>query len=187
MKRAVTIILALVGAFGAGWLGYRLSGAAPQASLLASPPAQDQAADPGQAMTRLLAMSYPDPSGRQQPLKQWQGKVMVVNFWATWCPPCREEMPGFSRLQLKYAASGVQFVGIGIDEPDKIKAFEKQFPVSYPLLMAGLDTMSLTADLGNTTEGLPFTLFIDRNGQLRSIKVGLLEDQEVERRLRELL
>jgi thiol-disulfide isomerase/thioredoxin len=134
-----------------------------------------------------MTKNYADLQGRPLSLQQWSGKVMVVNFWATWCPPCREEMPGFSRLQKKYAANGVQFVGIGVDDADKIQQYQKEFPVDYPLAVAELDAMGLTAELGNATEGLPFTVFIDRTGRLHSAKVGRMSEPEVELQLREIL
>jgi thiol-disulfide isomerase/thioredoxin len=143
--------------------------------------------DTGSALTRLMTKNYADLQGRRLSLQQWSGKVLVVNFWATWCPPCREEMPGFSRLQKKYAGNGVQFVGIGIDDADKIQQYQKEFPVDYPLAVAELDAMALTAELGNTTEGLPFTVFIDRSGRMHSAKVGRMSEPEVERQLREML
>jgi thiol-disulfide isomerase/thioredoxin len=192
MIRVFAVIFAVLAAIASGWLGYRLSSVknpvlsssvrAPNAE-----PEQNDSVTPEKALLHLLGTNFSDLSGRPQSVKQWSGKVVVVNFWATWCPPCREEMPGFSRVQKKLAAKGVQFIGIGIDDADKIQQFQKDFPVSYPLLVAGLETMGLTRELGNATEGLPFTVFIDRQGQLRLTKAGRLDEAEVERRLRELL
>jgi thiol-disulfide isomerase/thioredoxin len=75
----------------------------------------------------LMGVRLADVEGRQQALDQWRGKVLVVNFWATWCEPCREEIPAFVRLQDKYRMRGVQFVGIAIDQRDKIRMFVRQF------------------------------------------------------------
>ena len=178
MIRGLTIVAAIFAAVAAGWLGYKLSGAMPAtATATYRSPAPGTAAESatvanGSALVRLMTKNYADLQGRPLSLQQWSGKVLVVNFWATWCPPCREEMPGFSRLQKKFADNGVQFVGIGVDDADKIQQFQKEFPVEYPLAMAGLDAMGLTAELGNSTEGLPFTVFIDRSGRLRLAKVG---------------
>jgi thiol-disulfide isomerase/thioredoxin len=115
---------------------------------------------------QLLAQTLPDVHGVMQPLRQWQGKLLVVNFWATWCSPCREEMPEFSRLQSKHAAKGVQFVGIALDSADKVTDFSRQRPVVYPLLIASHTTMPIMKGLGNTPAGLPFTVIIDRHGKL---------------------
>jgi thiol-disulfide isomerase/thioredoxin len=192
MIRVFAIIFAVLAAIASGWLGYRLSAMRAQPAP-ASGPVATQAAEPfdekaaQQGVAHLLGTNFIGLDGKVQTIKQWSGKVMVVNFWATWCPPCREEMPGFSRLQKKLAANGVQFVGIGVDEPGKVEEFQKQFPVSYPLLVAGLETMDLTRELGNSTEGLPYTLIIDRQGQLRLARAGRMDEADVERELRLLL
>ncbi len=193
MNRGLAVIGAIFAAIAAGWLGYKLSGAPPASSGATAPATaarivtESPTSTSGAALTRLMTKDYADLQGRPLSLKQWSGKVLVVNFWATWCPPCREEMPGFSRLQKKYADNGVQFVGIGVDDADKIVQFQKEFPVDYPLAVAELDAMSLTAELGNSTEGLPFTVFIDRTGHLRLAKVGRMSEPEVERQLAEML
>jgi thiol-disulfide isomerase/thioredoxin len=122
-----------------GWLGYRLleqtrlpaAGLPP--SLISSAPLSPEQ---GQATVEaIMALTLPDLGGRLQALAQWRGKVLVVNYWASWCAPCVEEMPAFSRLQRQYAAQGVQFVGIGLDEVEKMRIFVKATPVAYPLLV----------------------------------------------------
>lgn len=132
------------------------------------------------ATSQLLALTLPDSSAVGQALRQWQGKVLVVNFWATWCPPCREEMPGFSRLQAKYAAKGVQFVGIAFDSADKVKEFSNLTPVSYPLLIGGSALMPITAELGDAAGGLPFTVIIGRDGSLLKTRLGLWKEAALE-------
>jgi thiol-disulfide isomerase/thioredoxin len=186
----LTVVGAVFAAVAAGWLGYKLSGATPATptqTTLSRTVTESPAVASGSALTRLMTKKYADLQGRPLSLQQWSGKVLVVNFWATWCPPCREEMPGFSRLQKKYAANGVQFVGIGVDDADKMQQYQKEYPVDYPLMVAELDAMGLTAELGNSTEGLPFTVFIDRTGRLHSAKIGRMSESEVELHLREIL
>ena len=92
--------------------------------------------------------------------------MLIVNYWASWCTPCREEMPGFSRLQDKYRDKGVQFVGISIDTVDKIIEFQKTTPVTYPLLIGDISTMENSAKLGNSRQALPFTAVFDREGKM---------------------
>lgn len=138
------------------------------------------------AIAQLLAMTLPDSAQVQQPLRQWQGKVLVVNFWATWCLPCRDEMPGFSRLNSKYAAKGVQIVGIAFDSADKVKEFSILTPVSYPLLIGSSALLPLTADLGDAVGGLPFTVIIDRDGSLRQTRLGIWKEAALEAILADL-
>ena len=105
------------------------------------------------------------PAGEAQSLADWRGKVLVVNFWATWCPPCVDEMPDLDRLQTQFG-SAAQIVGIGIDSAKNINEFVRKVPVSYPLLVAGVTGSELSRQLGNTTGGLPFTVLIDANGRV---------------------
>lgn len=139
------------------------------------------------AAQQLLALSLPDSVAKTQPIAQWKGKVLVANFWATWCLPCREEMPGFSRLQTKYSAKGVQFVGIAFDSADKVNEFSNQTPVSYPLLIATPSLMPLTAALGDAAGGLPFTVVIDRDGSLVQTRLGLWKEATLEAILADLV
>lgn len=133
------------------------------------------------APTRLLALTLPDLSGKPQPLTQWKGKVLVVNFWATWCPPCKEEMPEFSRINSKYALNGVQFVGISIDSADKVAAFQQEMQVSYPLLISNLETLDLASDLGNRAKALPFTVILRPDGSPQHIKLGKYASPDLEK------
>ena len=128
-----------------------------------------------------------DLKGQSQGLGQWRGKVLIVNYWATWCLPCREEMPGFSRLQDKYRDKGVQFVGISIDTADKIVEFQKTTPVTYPLLIGDMTVMENSAKLGNSRQALPFTAVFDREGRLVATKLGRLSEPELDRQLAELV
>jgi len=120
----------------------------------------------------LLALTLPDPSGRPQPLSQWQGKVLVVNFWATWCGPCREEMPDLVRAQKEYGAKGLQIVGIAADDADKVQQFAKEIELNYPALIGGYAAIDLSKDLGNSLVALPFTLVVDRHGRVAYTHLG---------------
>lgn len=135
----------------------------------------------------IFELALADLKGQAQSLGQWRGKVLIVNYWATWCHPCREEMPGFSRLQDKYRDKGVQFVGISIDTADKIIEFQKTTSVSYPLLIGDISVMENSAKLGNTRQALPFTAVFDREGMLSATKLGRLSEPELERQLNELI
>ncbi len=128
-----------------------------------------------------------DLQGRAQSIGQWRGKLLVIKYWATWWHPCREEMPGFSRLHDKYSDKGVQFVGISIDTADKIAHFQKETPVSYPLLIGDMDAMKNSAELGNSRQALPFTAVFDRDGRLAMTRLGRWPEADLERKLLELL
>lgn len=135
---------------------------------------------------QLLALTLPDPGAVSQPLRQWRGKLLVVNFWATWCPPCREEMPGFSRLHTKFASKNIQFIGIAIDNADKVQEFSLESPTTYPLLVGSPALMSVMAGLGNMSGGLPFTVIIGRDGTLRQTRLGIWKESALEAILTEL-
>ena len=120
----------------------------------------------------LFALTLPDAEGVTQRLGQWQGKVVVVNFWATWCEPCREEMPEFVRVQRELGPKGLQFVGIAVDQPDKVAAFAKELGLNYPALVGGYDAMELSRNLGNHLVALPFTIVIDRRGAIAYTQLG---------------
>ena len=178
MKRGLNFLLVVIVAFAAGAAG--LYAARQNPSQPAPTPALNA------AVAKLMALDLPDTTGKQQPLTQWQGKVLVVNFWATWCPPCRKEIPAFSAMSRKYADKGVQFVGISIVTPKNVVDFQAAQDVAYPLVIASPSVISLTEELGNTSQGLPFTIILDRNGGLGLVKLGALSEDELDRKLAEL-
>jgi thiol-disulfide isomerase/thioredoxin len=144
------------------------------------PPAQD-------AGEVLLATRLNDPTGAPQPMAQWRGKVLVVNFWATWCPPCLKEIPEFVRLQERYAPKGVQFVGIAIDGTAQVMGFMAQHGMNYPVLMAEREGLDLARAAGNRLGGLPFTVIIDRQGRAARVELGVLDEQKLAPMLDRLL
>jgi thiol-disulfide isomerase/thioredoxin len=148
----------------------------------------ERGAPAGRAVVeRIYAARLADLKGGSQPLAQWRGKVLIVNFWATWCAPCREEVPGFVRLQERYGARGLTFVGIAIDQPDRVSAFAREFRINYPLLIGGLETLELLREVGNRAGVLPYTLVIDRHGQLIAREPGGLKEGKLEGMVKPLL
>jgi thiol-disulfide isomerase/thioredoxin len=120
-----------------------------------------------------------DLDGRSHHLSEWQGKVLVLNFWATWCPPCRDEMPGFAQLQNELGNKGLQFVGVAIDEPTEVRAFLQRHPVNYPVLI-GDDTTPAWADsLGNEMSALPFSVVFGRDGKILHSQIGVFKREQV--------
>ena len=123
----------------------------------------------------LWALSLPDIDGAPQRLGQWRGKVVIVNFWATWCDPCREEMPEFVRAQREFGPKGLQFVGIAVDQRDKVAQFAKELDLNYPALIGGYEAMNIAKPLGNRLAGLPFTVILDRQGHVVHTQLGRLK------------
>jgi thiol-disulfide isomerase/thioredoxin len=134
----------------------------------------------GSGAAALLAAAFPDLAGRPRRLIEWRGRILVCNFWATWCAPCREEMPILAEVRQNHASKGVEFVGIGIDTAAKIAQFSKEVPVGYPLLVAGAEAVELMRGLGNLAGGLPFTVVLDRSGTLAHRRLGALSRAELE-------
>jgi peroxiredoxin len=133
----------------------------------------------GQDASALLGVTLPDTAGKEQALAQWRGKVLVVNFWATWCAPCREEMPEFVRAQADLGGRGLQFVGIAIDSPDKVRPFVEEIGLNYPSLIGGYGAMELSKTLGNRLMALPFTVVVDRRGAIVHTQLGPLRDAQL--------
>lgn len=138
-------------------------------------------------LERLFNTQFADLTNQQQALKAYRGKVIVLNFWATWCPPCRQEMPAFSKIQDTLGENGIQVVGVGIDSPSAIKEFALQFPVSYPLLMGGTSGLELMRELGNANAALPFTFVFRHDGQPAFSHLGMLTEETLKLRLKPLL
>lgn len=131
------------------------------------------------AVRQLMAKTLPDSNGKQQALTQWNQKLLVVNFWATWCAPCVQEMPELSELQQELKGKPVQILGLGIDSPANISEFAKKLNVSYPLYVAGLDGSELSRQLGNKAGGLPFTVLISADGKVLKSYLGRLKMNEL--------
>ena len=134
-----------------------------------------------------FANSWQNPDGKSVDAKQWQGKVLVVNFWASWCPPCVEEMPTLDLLQREYQNQNVVFVGIGIDSPSNIREFLKKNPVSYPILIGGLEGSSLSKQMGNTQGALPYTVIINSQGKSSYTKLGKISEEELRKAIKSAL
>lgn len=137
-----------------------------------------------QALNRLLSQSMPDAAGRQQSLAQWKGKPLIVNFWATWCGPCVEEMPELTALQQEIAP--VQILGIGVDSQENIAKFAQKYQIRYPLFVAGTGATDLLRQFGNQAGGLPFTALVGKDGKVKKIYLGRLKFDELRQDLSQL-
>ena len=132
--------------------------------------------------TALYASSFADERGTRQSLGRYQGKLLVLNFWATWCGPCRAEIPAFARVQERWAGRGVQFLGLSAEDREKVDRFVREVPVNYPLWV-GDEANELARRLGNRLGVLPFTVILGPTGETLDVKVGAYSEAEIERKI----
>ena len=150
--------------------------AAPAGAVAGAPPAAAPVA-------ALYAQTLNDLSGKPQSLAQWKGKPLLVNFWATWCGPCVQEMPELSAIANQEGANGggkrFNVVGVGIDSPSAMSEFAAKHNIKYPLYVGGMGGTELSRAFGNTNGGLPFTVLIGADGQVRKTYLGKLKFDEL--------
>lgn len=144
------------GVAGAGWAWWRLS---------------PQAVTPT-AMDLLWAQVFEDPSGQPLAMSQFKGKPLLVNFWATWCPPCVEEMPLLNTFYQTQREQGWTVVGLAIDQPSAVRQFLERMPMDFPIGLAGLAGTELGRELGNSRGAMPFTVVVNGQGEIAHRKLG---------------
>ena len=132
-----------------------------------------------QAKGALAGFSFKDVKGSDFPLSQLAGKTVVLNFWASWCPPCVEEMPELDAIYPDLQKINIEMVGIGIDSPSNIREFLQNRKFSYPLLVAGAGGSELATALGNSGGALPFTVILDGKGAVLYKKLGRITGEEI--------
>ena len=120
-----------------------------------------------------------DLQGLSQPLDQWRGKVVIINFWATWCPPCRREIPEFIALQQELGPKGVQFVGIAIDAAQPVQRYAERQGINYPTLLGEERGMELSMQLGNWGAVLPYSVIFNRQGALVHYRTGAISRSQL--------
>jgi thiol-disulfide isomerase/thioredoxin len=132
------------------------------------------------AIESLYATSLPDLDSHPQSFSQWKNKTLLINYWATWCAPCREEIPALIRIQSRYSSKNLQIVGIALDTPDKVEGFAKSYGINYPLFIGGMGMMDLMRSQGNEIGALPFTLVVSPGGASTQTHLGALSEQQME-------
>jgi thiol-disulfide isomerase/thioredoxin len=160
MVRTVAIAVFLLAAAGAGFFGYRYWTTSAAAGAVAGAPA------------RRPDFALADLDGAMQPISKWDGKVLLVNFWATWCEPCRREIPLLDELQTEYGARGVQVIGIAVDDAAEVRSFLQSMAVSYPVLVGGQEAVDALAGFGAEMTVLPYTAFVRRDGKIEELHAG---------------
>jgi thiol-disulfide isomerase/thioredoxin len=148
-----------------------------------APSAPNSIAAPSIAPAALFAATFVDESRTRRSLGQFQGRTLVINFWATWCGPCRAEMPAFERLHQRWGGRGVRFVGLSGEAPEVAARFGKQLGISYPLWTGGDDVQELSKRLGNRLSVLPHTVIVGPTGEVLEQRVGPYTEAELEARL----
>ncbi|HUQ27419.1 MAG TPA: TlpA disulfide reductase family protein [Usitatibacter sp.] len=164
------------GLFAAVGVAAALAGTALWLAMRPPSPGMTGTAVPG----ALMAATFKDLDGRSRSLGEFQGKVVVLNFWATWCAPCREEMPGFQRLQAEWRDRGVQFVGVSSEDANRVAAFARGLGVTYPLWVGGDEVGEMSRRLGNRLGVLPHTVVLDRGGASATARVGAYPEAELD-------
>lgn len=139
------------------------------------------------AAQKLMLASFTDLNGKTQTLSRSRGKILVVNFWATWCPPCREEIPELKKIHRKYAPNGVELTGIALDNVSKVQEYAAQMSIGYRLLIGNMETLVISKDLGNQAGVLPFTVVLDRAGKVAYTHAGGLTEAALDAVLAPLL
>jgi thiol-disulfide isomerase/thioredoxin len=129
---------------------------------------------------RLPDFSLKDLTGRSISISAWSGKSLVVNFWATWCGPCRREIPLLKTIAAEWAGRDLKVIGIAVDYPDKVRDFAGQFKIDYPVLIGDQDALDVAAKFGMASPAFPFTVFTDRRGEVVALFVGELHRPQVD-------
>ncbi len=137
--------------------------------------------------TERSGFTLPDLDNKPHHIKEWDGKVILINFWATWCPPCVREMPGFIEVREQYAEQGFEIIGIAIDEVESVRKFAANLGVNYPILHGQSDASMVASHYGNSMEMLPFSVIIDRQGKIQFAHAGELTKSALEKKLKKLL
>lgn len=124
------------------------------------------------------ARRFPGLDGRELEVARWRGKPLLVNFWATWCPPCVKELPEINQFYKETQGQGWQVLGLAVDQAEPVKAFLQKTPLDFPVALAGPEGLGLVRDLGNQAGGLPFSVVFDEAGEIswRRLGVSRLED-----------
>ena len=146
----------------------------------ATPAPETPAAPAAQLVATLPQFQLADRAGEMRSLQDWPDQALIVNFWATWCAPCRREIPLLQQLQRDHAGEGFQVIGIAVDFRDKVLAYADEMQIDYPLLIGEQEALDAAAAFGMTTVGLPFTVFSDRQGRIVTAHLGELTAAEAD-------
>ena len=169
-------LAAVAGAGAAWWVGH---GPVPAAGSVSGGQVGNDAASAGGAEQSFWALSFDTPQGKPLALNSFRGKPLLVNFWATWCPPCVEELPLLDYFYQENKAKGWQALGLAVDQPSAVRAWLQTRPLNFPVAMAGFHGTELSKSLGNLSGGLPFSVVFGASGEVLHRKIGKVLPQDL--------
>ncbi len=183
MKNIIPFLLVIIIAGGAGFGLQRYL----QNENRELPPVMPKA-----ATSNVIGMKRPefklfDLEDKLRNVNEWDGKVLLINFWATWCPPCKKEMPAFMQLREQYNKQGFEILGVALDDKESVQDFVDTLGVEYPIMIAQQKGIELSSQYGNRIGALPFSVFVDRDGKIKATHAGELSKQQVEKVITHLL
>lgn len=167
----IVVVLALIASIAGAVVSYTFHGAASSPLKSSDRP----------------AFSLPDLDGVVRPVSTWDGRILVLNFWATWCPPCRDELPQLVTLQKEFGQRGVQVVGVAVDDPGDVRKFVAELGIPYPILVGSDDALRVSAQYGNEIGALPYTVVVSRGGKIVHTRHGSVKPGELEQAVKPLL
>jgi thiol-disulfide isomerase/thioredoxin len=188
MKQSIAAVFALIGLIaGISTYLYNSAKSGTELTAQAAPAAVVQApVKPAQPLNKVRSVqtrpdfSLADTVGVMRSITEWDGKAMVVNFWATWCAPCRREMPLLKALQTEYADADVQIIGIAVDLREDVLGYLEQAPVNYPVMIGDQDAIDAAEGFGVEFMAMPFTAFTDHNGNVLHVQIGEVHRPQAE-------
>lgn len=139
----------------------------------------ERLATPGGALDPFWQQSFDTPEGARLAISDFSGKPLLVNFWATWCPPCIEELPLIDSFYVENRAKNWQVLGLAVDQASAVRAWLQRHPLHFPIAMAGFSGTELSKSLGNLTGALPFTVVFDATGQVLHRKIGKVSAEDL--------